>query len=147
MASLIEESLKSMYKYSMCLPFGSSVNRLGRRNTDLDLGLWLNRLEMGESGEELNFLEQAWQPPPGSFVSSSSSESAQSPSRMFGWFKFLDNRSYFYNRDEMKQSDNQRKTAQKHLDLIQWLLRYVLPKTKVNYVIQGMLNFIFSFLA
>jgi hypothetical protein len=36
-ASLVEDPFRALFKNCICLPFGSSVNRFGRRATDLDL--------------------------------------------------------------------------------------------------------------
>lgn len=51
-ASLIEDSMKSLFHNCVCLPFGSSSNRFGLRSADLDLSLaWNNPFE----GIETNY--------------------------------------------------------------------------------------------
>ena len=53
-ASLLEDPLKCIFPDCVCLPFGSSINKLGAKSADLDLNLSLSR-------HDLEFLQKEYE--------------------------------------------------------------------------------------
>jgi hypothetical protein len=120
-ASLVEEVMSGLLKGCICLPFGSSTNRFGARQADLDLGLAMDASTVDSLGEICAYEKNSKKEGDEAHVSP--------PGKLFGSFKFMSN------------MNNQLESGKKFLYLVEFVLSRMLPKFRVIDTISGKLSF------
>jgi hypothetical protein len=120
-ASMIEETFKNLFRDSICVPFGSSSNNFGQKYSDIDLLFALDKHAI-KSMDLLHVLEEK--------------EKNFNQRDQISRFRF----------STKKREENERKNAQIHLDLIEFIFANYLPRFTTQNLIKRKifeLNFFF----